>query len=143
MIGLTAAAAVVVADAALKRVVRRGLSGSQALSLGPLGALRLVEARVWLSRGVPPPSLRWLWTGWAVSAAALMAAAFAVPSLELAAGLVIGGSLANLLEQTRRGAVSDYVCLPWWPAFNLADAALLTGAIGAGLVIGRLAAGLV
>ncbi len=29
-----------------------------------------------------------------------------------------------------RGSVSDYVCLRFWPAFNLADVAITVGAIG-------------
>ena len=45
-------------------------------------------------------------------------------------GLLLGGSLSNALESSLRGTVSDYVCLRFWPAFNLADLALAAGAIG-------------
>ena len=40
------------------------------------------------------------------------------------AGLLLGGSLGNAVEHAQRGAISDYVRLRFWPAFNLADAAI-------------------
>jgi lipoprotein signal peptidase len=46
-------------------------------------------------------------------------------------GLLLGGSLSHAVETSLRDAVSDYVCLRFWPAFNLADLALAAGAIGA------------
>jgi len=53
-----------------------------------------------------------------------------IPSSALFVGLLLGGSLSNAVENARRGSVSDYVCLRFWPAFNLADLALAAGAIG-------------
>jgi signal peptidase II len=139
--GLLVAAGIVGADAALKVWLRRTL-GESRVALGRFGALKMVEARVWLSR-VGPASARLLWGGWSVAAAGLVVAAAVEPAFQVAACLLLGGSLANLLEQTRRGAVSDYVCLHWWPAFNLADAALAAGAAGAALTLMRAAARLV
>lgn len=49
----------------------------------------------------------------------------------LAYGLVIGGALGNVLDRVRHGAVTDfldlYVGSIHWPAFNLADALLVSG----------------
>lgn len=49
----------------------------------------------------------------------------------MAYGLVIGGALGNVLDRVRHGAVTDfldlYVGSMHWPAFNLADALLVTG----------------
>ena len=46
-------------------------------------------------------------------------------------GLAIGGALSNVFDRLRLGAVRDFIDVYWrdwhWPAFNLADAALLTG----------------
>ena len=46
-------------------------------------------------------------------------------------GLAIGGALSNVLDRLRFGAVRDFIDLYWgdwhWPAFNLADAAIVTG----------------
>lgn len=43
-------------------------------------------------------------------------------------GLSLGGAAGNLLDRLRRGAVVDFIRLGRWPAFNVADAALVAGA---------------
>ena len=42
-------------------------------------------------------------------------------------GLAFGGAASNLLDILRRRYVVDFIDLGWWPVFNLADAAILTG----------------
>lgn len=49
------------------------------------------------------------------------------PDLWLAVGLLTGGALGNLADRVRTGAVIDFVDLPIWPAFNLADVAIVAG----------------
>ena len=49
------------------------------------------------------------------------------PILPVALGLVIGGSLSNLLDRVRLGYVTDFLDLRWWPAFNLADSFIVIG----------------
>jgi signal peptidase II len=49
------------------------------------------------------------------------------PVLPVALGLVIGGSLSNLLDRVRLGYVTDFLDLRWWPAFNLADSFIVIG----------------
>ena len=44
-----------------------------------------------------------------------------------AAGLVLGGAIANLVDRVIGGTVVDYVDLSWWPSFNLADVWLTVG----------------
>ena len=51
------------------------------------------------------------------------------PVLPVALGLVIGGSVSNLLDRVRLGYVTDFVDLRWWPAFNLADSFIVIGVI--------------
>jgi len=51
------------------------------------------------------------------------------PVLPVALGLVIGGSMSNLLDRVRLGYVTDFVDLRWWPAFNLADSFIVIGVI--------------
>ena len=46
------------------------------------------------------------------------------PGLWVAAGLLAGGALGNLADRIRAGAVTDYVQIGSWPAFNLADVAV-------------------
>lgn len=42
--------------------------------------------------------------------------------------LVLGGALANLVDRAADGVVTDYLHSGWFPTFNLADAAIVTGA---------------
>ena len=54
----------------------------------------------------------------------------AVPLLWLPVGLVLGGALGNLADRAREGAVIDFIDPIAWPAFNLADAAIVVGVLG-------------
>ena len=48
-----------------------------------------------------------------------------------ALGAAIGGALGNIADRLRFGVVRDFIDLHWgsmhWPAFNIADASLVTG----------------
>jgi signal peptidase II len=59
------------------------------------------------------------------------------PLLWLAVGLIAGGALGNLIDRLRSGAVTDFIKLPDWPAFNLADSAITIGVVALVLLIGR------
>jgi signal peptidase II len=107
-----------------------GARQSRVIRLGPFGSLRMVLARMWLARlgwNVRPSAL---WILWGFTAGILTIVSTWLPSSQVFVGLVLGGSLSNALESSWRGCVSDYVCLRFWPAFNLADLALTAGAIG-------------
>jgi signal peptidase II len=54
----------------------------------------------------------------------------AVPLLWLPVGLILGGALGNLADRARDGAVVDFIDPIAWPAFNLADAAIVVGVLG-------------
>jgi len=43
--------------------------------------------------------------------------------------LLMGGTLGNLLDRILFGVVRDFIDLGWWPVFNIADSALVVGAI--------------
>jgi signal peptidase II len=49
------------------------------------------------------------------------------PWMWVATGLLAGGALGNLVDRVRAGAVTDFVDLPSWPPFNLADSAITLG----------------
>ena len=49
------------------------------------------------------------------------------PVLPVALGLVIGGSVSNLIDRVRLGHVTDFLDLKFWPAFNLADSFIVVG----------------
>lgn len=51
------------------------------------------------------------------------------PLLWLPVGLLTGGAAGNLVDRAREGAVVDFIDPMWWPAFNLADAAIVIGVL--------------
>ncbi len=44
-------------------------------------------------------------------------------------GLQLGGAMGNLLDRIRLGLVVDFIDFGFWPVFNLADVAIVTGVI--------------
>jgi signal peptidase II len=51
------------------------------------------------------------------------------PLIALGGGLLIGGSLGNLIDRLYRGGVTDYLDPVAWPAFNVADMGIVCGAV--------------
>jgi signal peptidase II len=49
--------------------------------------------------------------------------------LWLPTGLLVGGALGNLIDRVASGAVTDFIKLPHWPAFNVADIAITFGVL--------------
>lgn len=122
------AAAVLVVDQAVKLLVHH------------VDALTLVEGRLWVHRAVGRrPNMLWLWL---IPVAMLVAVTAWMPSSSAFAGLMVGGSLSNLVEASMRGSVTDYIRLRFWPAFNIADVALTVGAIGIVIELTRIIGGI-
>jgi signal peptidase II len=57
------------------------------------------------------------------------------PGLWLVVGLVVGGALGNLADRVRIGAAIDFIDPPLWPAFNLADIAIVGGVAWLALIL--------
>jgi signal peptidase II len=51
------------------------------------------------------------------------------PWLWLPTGLLLGGALGNLIDRIGDGAVIDFIKLPHWPAFNVADMSITFGVL--------------
>lgn len=47
----------------------------------------------------------------------------------LAIGLILGGTVGNLVDRLRFGRVTDFIDFGFWPAFNIADSAITIGVI--------------
>ena len=121
-----AAVAVLVADAASKAwasaflVAPVPLIGSLSLQLGhnPGVAFGIGSAlpawAVLVVTGVLCGGIAWAgWAGWLQP--------------PLAAGLIVGGAVGNLIDRMFGGSVVDMIHLTWWPTFNLADVAICAG----------------
>src|SRR5438128_6231554 len=82
-------------------------------------------------------SASWLFAGATIAVSvAIVILAFRVHRTGVAVGmgLVLGGGLGNLTDRIVRGSafsgrVVDFIDLHVWPVFNLADAAIVVGAI--------------
>jgi signal peptidase II len=51
------------------------------------------------------------------------------PGMWIATGLLAGGAIGNLADRVRAGAVTDFIELPHWPPFNLADMSITAGVV--------------
>lgn len=75
-------------------------------------------------------------TGWLIAAVTALVVALtvavvrgALPIPWPAAGLLLGGAVGNLIDRVRMGEVTDFIKVPHWPAFNVADSAITTGVV--------------
>jgi len=51
------------------------------------------------------------------------------PLVWLPTGMLLGGALGNVVDRIRDGAVTDFIKLPGWPAFNVADVSITCGVL--------------
>jgi signal peptidase II len=122
---------VVLADQAAKAAIEAHLvPGEQVEVLGPL-ELTLSHNRgvaFGLAGGAGVPLVLVALVALAVIGF-LFARAPTRPGMWIAAGLLAGGALGNLADRARSDAVTDFIDLPPWPPFNLADIAITAGVI--------------
>ena len=125
------AAATIAADQAVKAVVRSTIDRTEEIDL--ILGIKLVNVR---NSGIAFGML---------SGGGALLVIFAVAALTalivffmrhrdrrlvwLPTGLLIGGAAGNLIDRTREGAVTDFLDLPLWPAFNVADVAITFGVL--------------
>lgn len=124
------AAAAVFADQLTKQVIARTLDvGSSVRLVGPLTihhvensgiAFGFFSSRTTVVIGVTAVAVGWMLWFFARSARRH-------PVLPVALGLVLGGSISNLVDRVRLGRVTDFLDLSAWPAFNLADTFIVVG----------------
>lgn len=51
------------------------------------------------------------------------------PLLRIALALQLGGAIGNLIDRARYGEVTDFIKIPHWPVFNVADSAISVGVV--------------
>jgi signal peptidase II len=130
---MAAFALVVLADQAVKLVLVSVLPGGRAVNLGALVRIRPVRGNSTIANALGMP--RWvLPILWAGSLAALVVLApatglFGGSVARAGLGTALGGAASNLLDQSLRGGVVDYLGVGFWPSFNLADGAIVVGVI--------------
>jgi signal peptidase II len=125
------AAVVVGLDQLVKELVRSGLDLGERHDL--LLGIKLVNVRnSGIAFGLLADGGALLVVGTAVALLALVF--FFVthtgrPLVWLPTGLLLGGAIGNLIDRALDGSVTDFVKLPHFPAFNVADTAITIGVI--------------
>jgi signal peptidase II len=133
------AVGVVAADQAVKAVVRTTIDLGERREVLPF--LDLVHVRnTGVAFGFLAGGGALLIAGTGVALVALTAYVLSHsdrPFVWVPAGLVLGGAAGNLLDRLREGYVTDFVKLPHWPAFNVADIAITLGVVALIYVLER------
>lgn len=122
---------VVIADQATKAIAENRIATGEDIDvLGPFGfTLTHNEGVSWgLAAGAGAPLIL-------VTLAALGVVAYIFSrdptrrGMWIAVGMVAGGAIGNLADRVRSGAVTDFVVLPPWPPFNVADVSITFGVV--------------
>jgi len=124
------AGAAVLADQLTKQVVGRTLAlGDSVDIVGPFSIHHVENSGIAFGLFGSRTSLVIAVTAVAVGAMLLFFARSGRrhPVLPVALGLVLGGSIANLIDRIRLGHVTDFLDFVAWPAFNLADSFIVVG----------------
>jgi signal peptidase II len=127
---LAVAFAAIIADQLTKQIVGRTLAvGERVEILGPFSihhvensgiAFGLFASRTTVVIAITAVAVAWM--VWFFSRSGRRH-----PVLPVGLGLVLGGSIANLIDRIRLGRVTDFLDLDDWPAFNLADTFIVVG----------------
>ena len=126
---LVAAIAAPIVDRVGRRIVlhRPGLGGRCRIGFATLRPIANPSPRVW--RGA---RVRWLLGAWVLAAVAALVALglgwLAHPGAQVGLGAALGGAATNLHDRVR-GRVVDYLDLGVGGVFNIADLAIVGGAI--------------
>jgi signal peptidase II len=138
---LAVSLAAITADQLTKQVVGRTLSVGESVDLlGPLSIHHVENSGIAFGLFASRTTLVIAITGIAVGAMLWFFAHSGRrhPVLPVGLGLVLGGSIANLVDRLRLGRVTDFLDLAAWPAFNLADTFIV---VGVGILFGALVLG--
>ena len=124
------ALAAITADQLTKRIVTGELPlGDEVHVLGPLSIHHVQNSGIAFGLFASATSLVALLTALAVIWMLVFFARAGArhPVLPIALGLLLGGSVSNLIDRLRIGHVTDFLDLDFWPAFNLADTFIVAG----------------
>lgn len=127
---LIIAAAVIVLDQATKLLVRAAMDSGDYVGLVPgFGLTRIRNEGIAFGLFPGRPELVAALTVVALVAIGVAVARTARRSLAVAVGggMLVGGSLGNLIDRVARGGVTDFLDPVAWPAFNVADIGIVCG----------------
>ena len=119
-------------DQLTKLIVRAGIEPGERIDL--IAGVGLVRARnEGIAFGFFPGNRAVVATLTVVALAVIAGALVRLTRQSLAVafggGLLVGGSVGNLLDRLIHGGVTDFIDPPAFPAFNMADAGITVGAV--------------
>lgn len=124
--------AVIALDQLTKHTIGTSIRPGEVKTLIP-GVIHLVNVRnTGVAFGVLSGGGVFVYVLTAVALVALVAYLLARPDhrlLWLPTGMLVGGAIGNLIDRTANGSVIDFLKLPHWPAFNVADMSITFGVI--------------
>ena len=127
---LAVGTAVVVADQLTKRLIEDEVDLFSTHEVAPFVAITHVR-NTGIAFGIFPGQLEIvtlltaLAVGWILVHFARAGSRHAI--FPAALGLLVGGSVSNLVDRVRQGYVTDFIDIGRWPTFNLADTFIVAG----------------
>jgi signal peptidase II len=118
-------------DQATKAFVLSRLGDGQTASFGWIGIRRVINLRVggFLNPDVRPMIILWVAETLLLVAVVQFGPFFHGAVTHVALGVALGGATGNLMDRLWRGGIVDFIDVGFWPVFNLADAAIVAGAL--------------
>lgn len=129
---LLLAALIVAADQLLKWVIRESVDrGDSHPVVWPLEIVHVTNsgAAFGMFQGAGPLLIMTSVVGMAAILVYLLNPSFAHPLMRLGLALMLGGAIGNLIDRVKDGQVVDFVKVPNFPAFNVADSAITIGVL--------------
>lgn len=129
---LALAAAIVGLDQLTKWIIRGWLERGEAYSLiWPLKIVHVTNsgAAFGMFQGAGPLLVITSVVGMVAILVYLFNPGFAHPLMRLGLAFMLGGAVGNLIDRVAEGRVVDFVKVPNFPAFNVADSAITIGVV--------------
>ncbi len=123
---------IVAADQAVKWLIRENIERGDAIEV--ISLLKIVHvtnsgAAFGMLQGAGPLLVMTSIVGMVAILVYLFNPGFAHPVMRLGLALMLGGAVGNLIDRVKDGEVVDFVKVPNFPAFNVADSAITIGVV--------------
>jgi signal peptidase II len=125
------AIAVVALDQLVKVVVRASITPGQVIEVLPgIDLVHTINTGIAFSLFSGRTGLIAVLTLIAIAVIAVVLVAYAGEHrlVPIGGGLLLGGSIGNLIDRISRDGVTDFIAIGPWPPFNVADIAVVSGA---------------
>lgn len=123
---------VLVADQVIKVIVRATITPGEVISVVPgLDLVHTTNTGIAFSLFSGSTGVITVLTLIAIAVIAVVLVAYAGQHrlVPIGGGLLLGGSIGNLIDRASRDGVTDFIAIGPWPPFNVADMAIVSGAV--------------